>query len=291
MTNTTKKVLMVCGLITLVGLILGTIGFLLGGVSDLSKLERKYSWIDLGGSSNMVNRGYDLEAFSDIRIECSDGEVDLVEGDDYHLEMTYDEANGTPQIDVMNGTLAISDWGRQWDRKIHFNIFGKESGEAKIKIYYPKGKKLKNVDLDCDMGIVTVSDSTVDKLKINVSTGTVTLKNITAKTLDADVDMGSLEGQELRTGSSELKLDTGSIDVDGTLKGRNRISCDMGEVNIKTSLPQSAYSIEADIDMGEVTIGNQTVSGNYVEKNNAVQNGLSLSCDTGTINVDFKQEV
>lgn len=288
MTNTTKKVLMICGLVTLVGLILGTIGFLLGGVSDLSKLERKYSWIDLGGSSNMVDRTCDLKAFSDIRIECSDGDVDLVEGDDYHLEMTYDETNGTPQVDVVNGTLVVSDWGRQWDRKIHLDIFGQGHREAKMKIYYPKGKKLENVDLDCDMGTVTVSDSAVDKLKINVSTGAVTLKNVTAKTLDADVDMGTLEGQDLRTGSSDLNLDTGSIEVDGTLKGKNRISCDMGEVNIKTSLPQSAYSIEADIDMGDVTIGDQTISGDYVEKNNAVPNGLSLSCDTGTINVDFK---
>lgn len=288
MTNTTKKVLMICGLITLAGLILSTIGFLLGGVSDLSKLERKYPWIDLGGSSNMVSGAYNLKAFTDIRINCSDGSVDLVEGDDYHVEMTYDEDNGAPQVVVVDGTLVVSDWGRQWDKKIRFNIFGEGSREAKMKIYYPKGKKLKNVDLDCDMGTVTVSDSTIDQLKINVNTGTVTLKNIAAKTLDADVDMGTLEGQELRTDGSNLKLDTGNIEMDGAIKGKNRIICDMGEVNIRTSLPQDAYSIEADIDMGEVTIGNQTVNGNYVEKNNAVQNGLSLSCDTGSINVDFK---
>lgn len=289
----TRNYLLICGAMVGIGVIFAIIGFISGGLHRLPDLEQRYDWIDFGGGRMVaVTEVRELEPFSDIDIDCRFSTVRLIPDEKaktYRAEVTFNEKDGKPEFQSKDGKLSVSDKNAGNHYAVSLNFFGRSPEYGALNIYYPKKKDLDNVNINCDMGDVDLSGIDAERVTIRCGSGEVNLEEVTSDFLEVKADMGSIKGTDLRTRGMDIGVQSGEIDLDGLFRGKNKVSCDTGSCRVRTKLPQSAYSIDTRIDVGEVNIGNETVSGGYKEKveNSNAKNSFALSCDYGEITLDF----
>lgn len=287
MKKSMRTFLTICGIVIGVGLILGIAGLALGGIQGLPGVEARVPWISFGSGHGIEEQSVDVEPFESIDLESDMAEVQLIEGNKFAVEMSYDKEDSAPQVEVKNGTLFITP-GPDRHTWVNFDLFGSRE-ETRLKIYYPKGTNFTVVKIQNDMGTVTAADLTAKTIELSTDTGDMELDRITADYMDLDVDMGSIKGKQIKTRKgADADIDTGSLELSGRLAGTINVICDMGNCRLATNLPKNDYSLEVENDMGECTIDGQKLEGNYPNLKEGALNHFKLELDTGNAEIRFR---
>ena len=142
-------------------------------------------------------------------------------------------------------------------------------------IWVPESLKDLDVQIDSDAGSVTCSD--------------IFMKNLTA-----DVDAGQLEVDGCTvTGEAKLDVDAGSADINNASIGFLKGDVDMGDINCHLSSgPLAGYTMDLDVDMGDITINGENKGGSYKQTSTSGQNGsgqpsrIQLEVDMGNIEIE-----
>ena len=267
MKRAVKISLITAGAAFALGLILFLTGLVMGGGYEArSRMENTaWSWIDrwdgvdyggvhvgggridigghngihIGGGVGKTDEGGETEAFQRVNVDLDLGDVKLVEGGGYRVDLAYD-GTGPIYYSVQDGQLSV------WSEDSSRYHYGVHSSSALVTVTVPAGTVLTDMTVDTDLGDVTVDAAvTANSLDLASDLGNVTCRRATAKYLTADTDMGDVK--------IEFPVGDG-VDYD--------LSCDMGEVRLNgvkqgnhvASILSQKYQIEAESSMGDVTL-------------------------------------
>ena len=92
---------------------------------------------------------------------------------------------------------------------------------------------------------------------------------------------------------SQTNVDAGSADINNTFIGVLKGDVDMGDINCRlTSAPLAGYTMDLDVDMGNITINGENKGGSYKQSAASSQNGsgqpqrIQLEVDMGNIEIE-----
>ena len=184
-------------------------------------------------TANMVrdNKNFGTETVTELILDNDCADVNISYGDSLNIEYYFPE-NAAPVISLKDGILTIG-------RNNKVGLFNSQdmSQKSSMNITIPRGVSLDFVNIDSDMGDLTMKDLTSNDFSLNVDMGDVKMERCTINTGDIDSDMG------------DLNLDVNFENLS--------ISSDMGDVNITTSSDLNAAKLDIDNDMGSCKVNGQ----------------------------------
>ena len=214
---------------------------------------------------------YNREAIKSIDAKFGACRVLVEEGEEFNVEQ---KNMGTNKVDIKiskDGVLSITNKD---------NLIGIFSG-----ISFKKNSL-------CPTVIITLPRNLfLDNLVVEMGAGSFEARtiNITSKATRLTVGAGQLVLKDLTSLQTELNCGVGSIDVQGKLTNRINAECGMGSIVATIFGTESDYSYKAQVGLGEVKIGNNTISGlsQYVSSVES-ENKITANCGMGAIKVNFK---
>ncbi|MBH1940441.1 DUF4097 family beta strand repeat protein [Mobilitalea sibirica] len=221
-----------------------------------------------------------VEEITRIDINTRVGEIEIIESDDYYVEIDYLFWEDEPVYNIEDGKLFFDDSDTLPNSySIRFNL------DNIIKVYVPEGSVFSQVDLDTSSGDVEIEGFITDKLEVDVAYGDLTVKNIAANKSDFQLSSGSSNIENFDTGELRFKnsygnskfknINTGelllsdisyeSFDVtmssgNCTIKGLNT-----GSVNITNSYGNitceeiTAEEVDMDLSSGDLEISKSDI--------------------------------
>ena len=131
-------------------------------------------------------------------------------------------------------------------------------------------------------------------VQIDSDAGSVICSDIFMTNLTADVDAGQLKVDGCTvTGEAKLDVDAGSADINNVSFGILKGDVDMGDINCHLSSGILAgYTMDLDVDMGDITINGENKGGSYKQTAAPDQNRggqpsrIQLEVDMGNIDIE-----
>lgn len=257
-------------------LILVFVGFLVVGGNLLGNLlfgaNIKYEEV------NSVKE-YDYMDIRSLSVDMDAGNVEIRKSQnsgDGKLRVEYSgDSSRKPQVTCSGGRLQIREPGRFRWFNFDLSFFRRGYWERKLVIWVPENLKDLDVQIDSDAGSVICSD--------------IFMTNLTA-----DVDAGQLKVDGCTvTGEAKLDVDAGSADINNVSFGILKGDVDMGDINCHLSSGILAgYTMDLDVDMGDITINGENKGGSYKQTAAPDQNRggqpsrIQLEVDMGNIDIE-----
>ena len=279
-----KRFFIICAIAVGLGLLLSVVGYVTGGIRALDKVSDKYEWFEVGEpdmSYMQLDEGTDFDAV-DVK-----GSVDVVicRGNVEKARLRFDKKSAPPQLEVIDGVLKVSaDIG---DDNAFVDLSLGDS-MPRVEIYVPEGKTLKNIDIDSDYGDVTMENISAGNIKIEDGYGDMDFTSVECAGLHIVSDTGDVDSRNLKCSGLYIDSDCGDIDISGEFTGTTEIRSDSGDVEIDTTLAEALYAIDADVDAGELSIGENEFD--YMDRRITVGTGenlIKIVSDCGDVDIDF----
>lgn len=200
-----------------------------------------------------------VEEYDSIKIDVPAADIIIEMGDSNSIQTETHEGQ---QLDweVKNGTLYITGKLFRDQAKI-------KSGFVLVDL--SKERELKNVEVEVNMGNITLSCVTARTMDLSSDMGNVTLSGCTA-----------LE-------KADCASDMGDIAVDGSYPCTLKLESDMGNISAAITGASADYGMSLSADMGAVTLNGETVSNSYTAPRSRYS--LTAQADMGNITVDFTE--
>lgn len=189
---------------------------------------------------------HQLESFSSIDMDIAFGDIEILEGDSYQLEVkNIPEENYT--IEVVDETLHIT--SRMKEHKNYSLLSGFQNLNYKLTLRIPmKGE--------------------YEGFLLHSSMGDISLSNVITKDLQITQDMGDVHVQDVEVrGDSTIINRMGDIKFYGSSLGKLSVNNEMGDIKMVLQRSEEEYSYDLSTSMGDVKINGETMSdglGGYV---------------------------
>lgn len=203
-------------------------------------------------------------AFRNIDLDIEMGDVTVAAGDDYLIDIsawgvgygvTWENDGGVLKVRSESGAVGTINCG------------------SSVTIYVP-ADVLELVELDIDLGSVTLAGVTIDRL-------------------DVDLDLGELTGEGVTVlNGVTVDADLGSVTLFGDLTETVDISADLGDVTLCLARPRDEYHWDLSADLGSVTVdgvGNGKMSGSVTGGGGGFK--ITVEASLGSIQVVFDGEI
>ncbi len=227
-----------------------------------------------------------VEPITDIKIHTGIAEVELLEADDFYVEIEYLYWEEEPEYSFENGRLIFDDsecFPNSYS--INFNL------DNHIRIYLPKESHLNNINIEDASGDVNINGFIAEDLNITVSYGDFTMKEAAA--LEADITLSSGSSKITDFQVSELNFtnsygNASFTDIntkllrleEGTEWKYFKVTMSSGDVNIKGLITNS---IDITDSYGDITMN--TLTTNDLELNLSSGNCELVQCDAVTTDI------
>lgn len=231
------------------------------------------------------------ENVTSIDLKVDYGEVTIVEGDSFHLQMDYIKQDSFESY--KNGDTWIIKNKRENNtfRLFNFDIPINNRMTPKIRITVPKGFSAEQLLFKLGAGslvadILNTKDSTID-----VGAGKMEINQFFASGKSSySVGAGELVIREITAQNAFLSCGAGRIEMTGSIFGKNVTSCGVGEIQLHLNGKQTDYNYNIDCGLGSVIIQNKSYGGIAVHKtiSNQAENQFDLSCGIGKISLTFQ---
>lgn len=225
-----------------IGAIMAIIGLVCGGTF---KVVGGFNGFKIYDSADLVNEKSNLNEFTDINVDISSGDIEIVTGDEYGIEVTYNKEMEDISFDVVDNKLTVKS---KKDKFMFFNI-GIITNETTVKVYVPSNVELntltvnnksgslsynniniKNSDINCDFGDVYIDGVNGEKINIQARSGQIDIANVKIKELFVFADFGDFSGQNIETVNFKGNLKSGSLSLNKFVANNAIINSDFGEV-------------------------------------------------------------
>lgn len=240
-----KKTYKTIGKIALVLLIIGVVltGIaIVCGVQNRSFTNNKFFKFIINSKVNKQEYTV-VEDFDSINIEVDAADVVIKEGEEFAIEYALYEG---ADYEVKNNTLYVNKYEGEYVN-IGVNL---DTKDTYLTIYIPKDKDISIKNIDVDMGDVKI-----------INNGGWNVDNI-----NIDSDMGNVSIKGKTSGKIYVESDMGDVDIEGYLQCDVSVDANMGDVDICTYYNEKCYDYEVDVDMGESNIdknGGEMIEGDY----------------------------
>lgn len=199
------------------------------------------------------------EPFRAVNIDVDVADVALVQGAEYGVQVDCWGRNYKVFWENRDGGLYV------WSEGVGAPGVMEDTG-CNITITVPQ--PLDRVDLDLDLGNVSMEGIAAEGMALSLNLGSVTARNLTV------------------AGKLDVQADLGSVDLHGDLGEMVDVEADLGEVTVRLTRPAADYFWDLHAGLGRIRVdgrdaGNARATGGTGEK--AIQVEASL----GSICVDF----
>ncbi len=248
------------------------VGFLLSGLKGLTAGIIP----SVFGKKAATSQIESTDVFDSIEGKLSVGDLHIVAGDGYSVEIKNYPSGKEPAVDISGGKLKIQSKSSNW------SLFsGDFASDASLVITVPDTLLVK-VEMELDMGSIELEGVKADKMTLEANMGSIALKNCESEELNMDADMGSISLTDVEFtkgsfdadmgaidlirvgfGSAECNAGMGSIDVQGSFQ-ELEADCSMGSIDVKNDVADAKYDL--DTDMGSVTVNGTDQGHKYRSK-------------------------
>ena len=227
----TKRFLIICAVVVGIGLILAAIGAAAGGVRGVEKLAERYEWIS-GPTENEQQILDSAQSFDSIKISGDMG-LNIVKGNEDSVKLIYPKDSGTCDMKVENNTL-IADYSYKEDGAV-ISLSDEDSGPCLV--------------------ITRRDPASIKSIEANLGFGDVDLESITVDTVNLTLENGDVELSDTCIGTFKADVDYGDCELGGAFNGNITVNSNNGDIDIRTSLPESSYTISAKSNCGDIEAG------------------------------------
>lgn len=296
MEDSTKNILLGCGICFAVGILLCVIAGVLG-----VKNQAIGQWNRLGKGtfthalqSDNVSIEWDMFGENVIREQVE--KLNVTNGakvDSLELELGNGEAQikASENDDIFVSTNGIGKLGYELsDGKLRIASAGKNSGKRMVTIYLPAYEMEK---VEVELGAGELEADTVlmaEKVVMQLGAGEATVQGIKAEKADIQVGAGEADIKELDADELSVEAAAGSVNVTGLVREKGKAEVAAGEIVLKLSGDKDDYTCNAAAGLGTISVGGQTISGLAAEqKFGNGEKTLDLECAMGNISVQFEE--
>ncbi|MGN0369171.1 MAG: DUF4097 family beta strand repeat-containing protein [Butyrivibrio sp.] len=279
-----KKFYIIFGIIAGALLICGTalvgVGIAAGADTNIEiphVLNIKYS-----GKKDVHREYIETEEFDTIKADINFGEIDIIEGDTYAVELI--SVNSKYDYEIKNGVLYITQKDEKTLFNFDFSLFG-GLDDYYVKIYVPDTDKIINkIDIDANMGAVKINIPVkVDYIYVDADMGDVEINNASVCNMELDADMGNIifNGITYDGGKITANADMGNVELTGYLGCDIEVDCNMGNAEVTTYYSSDCYKYDVDSDMGHAGINR--IGGVDIDESYRIY----VNCDMGNAELNF----
>jgi len=245
--NKLKVFIIVCVVVFLTGLAATLTGLALHGWRDLDKLPGEWHIYEGSGDTDTYTLSGNDAKFEAMDLNLAFCDVEYKQGDEYKVELTYDANMNRPETSIENGTLIVTTSDE------HF-ISGEEDGfTMKVEITVPAGTALTDAELTLDACQVDLSDLNAKNLDLNMDIGELTIEGLTFNTAKFNLNLCD----------ATIKLVGEAADYDydivNGLGSLTLAGIDVENAEANTNAPNF---YEMDTDLSDIEITYQWPSGN-----------------------------
>lgn len=221
-----------------------------------------------------------LEALKKLTLDLDTGSVTFVQDASItapQVSFAHKAASATLKATFRSSGSTIS-------YKLPSGHLDTKNSKFAVTITLPAGYRMDKLDADLDMGSLTLGDLSVGTLTADLDMGSVTAGALDCDDADFDLDMGSFTAHTLTTRKLTVSSDMGSVTIDRLSGDEMELSTDMGSITATLTGQESDYAIDAENDMGKLTIGGNSYKEKYSSRGAA---SLKLRNSMGSTTIDF----
>lgn len=221
-----------------------------------------------------------MAAFESIVIEgVSDNVTITAAGEEFRLDIDHDKKENM-DCNVLDGTLYISG-----DLDGMFNM-GYEPGNITITV--PQDISWRSmVRVDTDMGNIYLENIDAGEVELDTDMGNITVSNGHFNNLDCDSDLGDVTVTSVEADSLKCCCDCGQVNAIEFVANETDLESNLGSVTAIAVGARSDYSLELEVDLGEVKVDGQKVSSPYETYGKSYV--LKAKADVGSVTLDFTE--
>lgn len=279
-----KRFFAVCAVFVVLGLVLVTVGYVTGGVHYMNRLDDKFSWLSIGEADLEYTQLAEPADFDSIDIK-GDVDVFICSGSEAGARLHFDRNAGEPVLKVENGTLKA-------EASVKSDVINFNWGDNTpyVEIYVPEGKTLEDININTEYGDVTVRGISAHSIDLRQKLGDTDLENVLCDSLMAESECGDIEGSNIKSKAADISSKLGDVELQGEFTGSTTVKAESGSVEIDTALSEMLYTVQADVESGELEIGGQEHGSfeNHVMIGNGA-NILKVVCSLGDVDINFAE--
>lgn len=141
------------------------------------------------------------------------------------------------------------------------------------------------VRVDTDMGDIYLEYIDAGEVELDTDLGNITVSNGHFNNLECDSDMGDVTVTSVEADSLKCYCDCGQVNAMEFTANETDLEADMGSVTAIALGDKSDYSLELEVDLGEVKVNGQKVANSYETYGKSYV--LKAKADVGSVTLDF----
>lgn len=265
----------VCGVLTICGIMLIAAGAAFGGLRVLKS------------DADEVRMRTFLEGFTDTHHTVAD-----VDGD------TVTEFSGIDELDIeLTGLgvrvqphdgdgIVVDTTDCRQDLQDKINVW-QEDSELKVEMEDRGRLRTENSGI---MYILVPRGTRFDKISAEAVAGLIEIEGIEASKMSVSADAGQIVMDSFYTEHLEADCGVGEIVLNGEVTEKAEIDCDLGDIQCTFPGAPEAYDYEVDCDLGDVIIDGESYSSFHhrIKAENGSGCKIKADCNLGSIEIAFE---
>ncbi len=261
----TKKLIRLCLILCVLGLLLSGVGFLGGGMDYIKNTDIN-SW-DVSENANAPKYALDktkLEKLSSLNVSMDNLDFVVKPSGDDNFYLSYKISGGYKEAplsyNVSDGCLNISENARSSsivyiDVNFLINAFTSDTITQKndeVVLYVPEGTTLTDSAIDLEDGALVLSQLAFTNSTIEADYGDMVLSATNCQNTTIQSDYGSITLNGNHLSDSTVTTNEGDIDASSLrCEKAVNVSSDYGDIVLALSNPEN-LAITADSDYGDI---------------------------------------
>lgn len=267
-----KAYLTIIWSITIVCIVAGTlyhVGSFASGFSFMS--HGPFAHVADSGNNTIVSDAMELDILSREAALEIDGDLmdfTIQKGDSWNVEYECTEylepeikvdekANGKTQITITQPNAS----------KYSGNNFNNVN--CKLTLTMPADASISDCNVYLDLGDMDIYGVTADVVDVQMDLGDMDIDNCDFNKLTIVSDLGDVTIQNSKIGSGDIEADLGNTDVLNCDFKDMKVVADLGDVDIDSKSNLDEYTIDAEVDMGELKLNNSKYGEEYHQNGKA----------------------
>lgn len=254
----------------------GWIGFGLESIFDFISDD------DISSSRrNNITFSEDTDTFDSIKIDTDVMNINIKEGNAFHLEYNSPESR-KPSFNVSGNTLDIKQpSARGWLRN-HINY------KCDLTITIPSGTVLESSDIVTDVGNININNIECKDFNAESDVGNIIIKSCTFEYSEIDSDVGNVETSSSNLGRTNIETDTGDIDITTCEFKDMEIYNDVGNVELyNNKIDTSNYTIDLSTDLGSIKVNGEKHKKSFYQQAPDTADNFKITIETDIGNIKF----
>lgn len=223
------------------------------------------------GNNTVVSDAMELDILSREAALEIDGDLmdfTIQKGDSWNVEYECTEYL-EPEIKVdekANGKTQITITQPNASKYIGNNF---NNVNCKLTLTMPADASISDCNVYLDLGDMDIYGVTADAVDVQMDLGDMDIDNCDFNKLTIVSDLGDVTIQNSKIDSGDIEADLGNTDVLNCDFKDMKVVADLGDVDIDSKSNLDEYTIDAEVDMGELKLNNSKYGEEYHQNGKA----------------------